>query len=423
MKEYLKKLPQEIQEMVRLAGETAARNGMRAYLVGGFVRDLILNVDNLDLDITVEGDGIKFAEDLANQLEARLVRHRRFGTATVTHRPHLKIDIATARKEYYPHPAHLPEVTEGSLKEDLLRRDFTINAMAIDINADSFGQLIDPFGGVSDLRAKKIRILHDLSFIDDPTRILRAIRFEKRYNFHIEPKSLKLLKEALKRRMLDKVEPQRVRDDLILMLKEKDPIKQIRRLQQLAGLSFIHKELFLSSKDFIFFGEISRQIRWFKKFHFRRRQLDSWLMYLIGMLNVLSVRQITALCGRLSLRSGEEKRIISYKNTTSKFIATLSKANAEPAKIFSLLEPLSYEVILLLKARYKNRILDEHISDFLEIYNGMRILISGDDLRNLGILPGPYYQKIFSRVLTAKLNGLVKNREEELLLIKKIIKA
>jgi tRNA nucleotidyltransferase (CCA-adding enzyme) len=238
MRNRLHKLPQEIKDLIYLASNIATENNMPVYLVGGFVRDLLLEVKNLDLDFVIEGDGIKFAEDLATILKARLIRHRRFGTATIVLNPvrvitsfsrlpivsrGVKIDIATARRETYPRPASLPLVTRGTLEDDLARRDFSVNAMAISITKKDFGKLVDFFCGKDDLQHKKVRILHSLSFIDDPTRMLRAIRFEQRYNFKIEPHTLKLLKVAAAIKMLEKVQPQRLRDELILILKEAHP--------------------------------------------------------------------------------------------------------------------------------------------------------------------------------------------------------
>jgi tRNA nucleotidyltransferase (CCA-adding enzyme) len=423
MKEYLERLPKEILDLIYLARDIAYSSNVPIYLIGGFVRDLLLGVKNLDLDIVVEGDGIKFAEDFASRLKAKLVRHRRFGTATLLmNRPHLKIDIASSRKEFYPQPAHLPLVSSGTLKDDLSRRDFTINAMAISIGYDNFGRLLDFFGGKADLENKKIRILHNLSFIDDPTRILRAIRFEKRYNFRIEPETLKLIKKAVKNRMLEKVEPQRIRDELILMLKEKQPIKEIKRLQNLAGFNFISPHAFASKKTYKLLGSIERQIGWFKRSLRQRRVLDTWLMYFMGIIDFLAIRDVKSICKKFALRKGEEKRIVGYKKINRKFILCLNKEKIKPSRIFALLEPLSYEVILLLKAKYKQRRIQKHIEKFFKEYNGTRIHISGDDLYRLGVLPSPRYQKIFKKVLNAKLNGLVTTREEELALIKKLIK-
>ena len=436
MKDYLNKLPNEIKDLIRLVSDIANKNNILAYLVGGFVRDLILGVKNLDLDIVVEGDGIKFAEGLSEKLRAGLIRHRRFGTATVILKDNLKIDpsaslrvngergrtidIATARREYYPHPAHLPEVTRGILKDDLMRRDFTINAMAISINRQDFGRFIDCFGGKKDLADKNIRVLHDLSFIDDPTRILRAIRFEQRYNFKIEPKTLEFLRQANRSKMLEMVSRERLRDELILILKEERPLKPLIRIEELIGFGFINSGLSLSKKTHTFLKSIESQIIWFKRKYPKRRQLDTWLTYFMGLIETFNINSIKLICKKFAFRRGEEKRILAYKIIKSKFIKDLSQNKIKPSKIFSLLEPLSYEVIILIKAKFKNANIKKHIEDFFEIYNGMRIHISGEDLRRLGLTPGPDYQKIFHRVLNAKLDGLVKTKKEELELIKKI---
>jgi tRNA nucleotidyltransferase (CCA-adding enzyme) len=423
MKEYLKKLPKELRSLITLACNVASVNHMSVYLVGGIVRDLILGKKNLDLDIVVQGDGIKFAEAFTQKLKARLIRHRRFGTAAIILDSGLKFDIATARKEFYPQPASLPEVTNGTLKDDLFRRDFTINAMAISIGAKDFGKLIDFFGGREDILHRKIRILHNLSFIDDPTRILRAIRFEKRYNFRIESKTLSALKEAVGLKMPEIVQPQRLSNELILILKEDRPLRQIKRIQELAGFYFVNPRLSLSKKTYRLINSIEKQVRWFKKTQPRRRKLDIWLIYFMGLLDSLNINDVRAVCKRFCFPKGDEKRILTYKNFDSKYIRQLNRTQIRPSEVFKILEPLSYEVILLLKAKYnKNINLKQHIKDFLGIYNGMRLYISGADLHRLGVKPGPSYQKIFANVLNAKLNGLIRTKKEELVLIKKLVR-
>ncbi|MFA5411141.1 MAG: CCA tRNA nucleotidyltransferase [Candidatus Omnitrophota bacterium] len=423
MREYLKKLPPEIKNLIRRAGRVANENNMRAYLVGGFVRDLILGVKNLDVDIAVEGSGIKFAEELSAALKAKIIRHRRFGTATISLSHNLKIDIATAREECYPEPACLPLVKSGRLKDDLKRRDFSINAMSIGLNGDDFGRLIDFFHGLNDLRSKKIRVLHDSSFIDDPTRILRAVRFEKRYNFRIETHTLKALKKAVALKMLERVQPQRLRDELILSLKEPSGLKQIRRLNELTGFGFINAGLSFSKKNYALLETLEGQINWFRKAYSRRRQLDAWLIYFFGVVDPLSSSEVQSICKRYVFSRGEEKRILSFKKTNHSFIRRLGLKEIKPAQIFSLLEPLSYEVILALKAKYKAPLIQKRIEDFFEIYNGMRLSIRGADLHRLGVMPGPYYRKIFTRVMNAKLNGKIKTEEEEMGLMRRLTKS
>ncbi len=406
-----------ISQIEKVSQETK----MPAYLVGGFVRDLILGVKNFDLDITVQGDGMFFANKLARKLKSGLNIHERFGTATLTLKNGTKIDIATARKERYPYCAALPVVTPGSLREDLKRRDFTINAMALRIALDKEQQLVDPFRGRDDLDRKRIRILHDLSFQDDPTRILRAIRFEQRYNFKIEHKTLKLLNEAVSSGLLFKVNSHRIRNDLVLMLKENNPVKQIKRLVSLVGLSFISSQLKFGKSTFDLFKALGGEISWFEKNFPERRKLDIWLIYFAALMRPLGKAEINKIICKLSLRKGEKKRIISYCQKGMEFISQLSAKDLTAAQIFSLLEPLSYETIILLKASSKNKFLKRYIADFIKIYHGMRLYISGKDLYSLGILPGPVYQKFFSKILTAKLNSGVITYKDELVLIKRLI--
>jgi tRNA nucleotidyltransferase (CCA-adding enzyme) len=420
MEKHLKQLPQDLLSLIYTSGDIAGRLGFRAYLVGGFVRDLILGVKNFDLDIAVEGDGILFAEALAEKLKAKIISHRRFGTATVTVKPHLKLDIATTRKEFYPEPGSLPIVNKGSIKDDLFRRDFTINTLVIAINKDNFGQLLDLFKGKSDIRARKVRVLHNLSFIDDPTRILRAVRFQKRYDFQIEPNTLKRLKEAVKLKMLFAVEPQRLRDELILMLKENEPLKALKRLEELAGLGFINPALKLSVKTEKLLGSCREQVRWFKSKFAQHRHLDSWLVYLAGLLSGLDLEVVRAVCARFVFRKGETKRILEFFLLRAKLLSKLSRPGLRPSSVFHLLEPLSYEVIILLKASAENKFAHANMENFFHAYNGTAISLRGHDLKGLGIAPGPHYQKIFRRVLNAKLNGKVKTAQEELDFVKKL---
>lgn len=421
MKKYLNALPEDVKELIAAASDISERQNINAYLVGGFVRDLLLEVKNLDLDIVVEGDGIQFAQALGTRFRAKIISHRRFGTATVILTNGHKIDVATARKETYPHPGSLPVVSAGSLRNDLFRRDFTVNAMAVSIGKDKFGQLIDYFGGKKDLESKKIRVLHDLSFIDDPTRILRGIRFEKRYNFKFEAATFRILKKAIKQRMLDRVQPHRLRDELLLILKEEDPLRNIRRVAGVCGLEFVSPLLSASGRMFELMRRAGREADDFREKFPHRRRLQAHVMYLMCLLDELSLAQAKKLCARFAFRSGETKQIIDYKRVRSRAGAALSKTSISPERIFRLLEPLSYEAIIMLKAGYRSRVLQRHIEDFFRIYNGMRLCISGEDLRTLGVAPGPNYQKILSKVLKAKLSGAISTREDELNLIKRLL--
>ncbi len=237
----MRALPPKLTALLKYTGRLAEGTGCRAFAVGGFVRDILLDAGNYDVDITVEGDGIEFGGKLAEATGGALVTHRKFGTATVTlpwrlgDRGALKVDLATARRETYRAPAALPDVEPSSLRDDLKRRDFTINAMAIALERKSFGRIIDLFRGRAHLKKGIVSALHERSFVDDPTRILRAVRFEQRYGFRMAGATERLLKAAIQKGMLERTEDYRIRKELKLMLKEPDPARCAIRLSSLSG--------------------------------------------------------------------------------------------------------------------------------------------------------------------------------------------
>jgi tRNA nucleotidyltransferase (CCA-adding enzyme) len=421
MKAYVNRLPPELLQIIHCARDTAAHLHCKAYLVGGFVRDLILGMENFDMDISVENGGIIFAEALAERLKAHLLTHKRFGTATLTLKHHLKIDVATARKESYPHPGSLPVVDAGKLEDDMRRRDFTINALAIDISEAHFGEFIDICGGRKDIAQKKVRILHNESFIDDPTRILRAVRFETRFGFSIEPRTLKLLKEAGLRGMLAELEPQRLRDELELMLKEKQPLLHLVRLAKLSGLGFIHPSLRMTKGLVKFLKDIGLAAQWFAKEHHHRRRLDVWLMYWMGIMEPLGVEEARQVSRRFALRKADVKRIMDYKMHNECIARELAKDGLKASAVFRLLEALDYEGLLLMRAKYAEPSVGARIEQFLRILDNPGVSLSGHDLKLLGIPPGPCYQKIFRRILNGRIDGKIRTKEEEAAFVKHLI--
>jgi len=211
-------------DVTQIVGKIADELKIKAYIVGGPVRDKLLGMPNYDLDFVVEGDGIKFAEVLNKKLNGKLITYKAFGTATIDLKGK-RIDIVTARKETYKRPAAYPTVKPGKIKDDLFRRDFTINAMALAIDKKGFGKLVDFYGGQKDLTKGVIRVLHDKSFMDDPTRIFRAVRFSVRFGFKIDPHTKRLMKEAVMGGFLGDVNAGRIRKEIELFLKEKNPKK------------------------------------------------------------------------------------------------------------------------------------------------------------------------------------------------------
>ncbi len=424
----LNRLPEEVLGRIELIGGVASELKYHAYVVGGFVRDLLLGVADFDLDVVIEGDGIIFAEELAKKMGAEHpVTHKRFGTATVHSADKsedsgaasdsrsykkIKIDIATARYEIYESPGSLPKVTYGTIKDDLSRRDFSINALAFGLTRE-FGQALDFFNGLEDLKEEKIRVLHDLSFIDDPTRILRAIRFEQRYGFHIEPRTLKLIKEATGAGALPRVQKHRLRDEIILFLKEEAVFKCLKRINLLCGFDFIHPKVKLDIKKTVFLKKIEKIRSWFEDNFSRKRKIDLWLVYFMILVEDLDMASLHRMINGFAFNWSAAKRILSFKHSSRAIIEKLRKP-ISPSEVYRLLEPLSFEVIFLIVLKGNNPVITEAVKNFLLHYNGIRIASTGEDLKRIGIMPGPRYKDILRSVLYAKLDHKLKTKEEEL---------
>ncbi len=408
-------LPKGIMRLLRKIGRRANEHGYSAFVVGGLVRDLVLNVRNLDLDVVIEGDAIRLANVLAKDLRGTLVIHRRFGTASIFTHDGLKIDCATARKEVYEAPAALPTVEFSSLKSDLIRRDFTINAMAVSLNGENFGQLIDFFGGERDLCQGRIKVLHDSSFIDDPTRIFRAVRFEQRFGFRIDTHTDDLIKDAARQEMFDKTETQRIRDELMLIMKEPDPIKALRRMDELHELAFIHPRIRFSAEMERFLGSIRGAADWFEGISFRKRAIDEWILYLMALVDDLSYTELKELCRKFVFTNRDTLRLLSLKEMYPVVVEVLGKERGLAAsRAYTLLEPLAYEVILAIMAKTQSARVRKEIEKFFAASHGTRLRMKGDDLKRLGLEPGPQYKKILDKVLHKKIDGYLKTKRDEL---------
>jgi len=292
--------------------------------------------------------------------------------------------------------------------------------MAISINKRSFGSLIDFFGGLKDLRSRRIKTLHDLSFIDDPTRIFRAVRFEQRYNFKIEPHTEKLIKTAISLDMFGRTQNQRIRNEIILILSENEPIKALCRMNQLHELRFIDRELKLNKHTMELFKAIRQVQRWYNLYFSKQRAVEGWVIYFMAVIDVLSLRQIKLICEKFVFKKSDEKRILSGKMATKKISRLLDKkVKICPSIIYKHLQPLSYEVILFIAASAKTKKAKNRLHLFFSRYNNIKLSITGKDLKEIGLAPGPRYKKILNRILYAKLDGKIKTKKEEMELAKK----
>ncbi len=372
------------------------------YAVGGFVRDLLLQYPNMDLDIVVEGDIKPFLDSLLGKLKGKIRVHEQFGTAEIILENGSKIDIASARQEYYEAPGALPQVEKSSFWLDLKRRDFTINTLALSLNPDRWLEIIDLYGGLEDLSRKELRILHNLSFIEDPSRILRGIRLEKRLNFNFEEKSFKLLKDAIEQGFLKKLSKERIKEEILLILKEPESEKVWKRLEELEALPYILPIRKLPSN----FEEINKELR-------KEEKLDQISLQILNLLREMEKEKAINWLKEYHF----SYKIIFLVNNYFEYIdKKLDKKNLE--KIIEL--PLELILFMALTAQ------DEKKSQILlkikELKEKKLPHLMGRDLINLGVKEGKIIGELLKNLFIGYLEGKIKNREEEIKFVQELIR-
>lgn len=397
-------------DIIKAVGREADRRRIPAYLVGGIVRDIILQRRKGDIDIVVKADALSFAREMAKILKAQVKVYGQFGTATLELPGGGRLDIATARKEWYPHSGSLPKVCGGTLQDDLYRRDFTINAMAVSLNKDSFGELIDEFGGRRDLKGKKVRVLHDRSFLDDPTRILRAVRFEQRFGFRIERRTLRLLKEAVDNDVMRNVKPPRYFAEFKKMLSESDPLPCLKRLNDLERLRFMDPRMRLDIPSL-------------KKIHGRWPLLKekfpfysacpAWLIYFMAVVEPLEGPRLDAALHKFPLRKDEKQSILQVqkKGDLTRRLLAFSLTRSQ---VCGMLRPLSPAAIFYWRAGTPFRRIEKRLDAYAGRDALIRLEINGDDLKRMGAGSGRDIGRILSRVLEMKIDRRIVNKKEEL---------
>ncbi len=403
------KFPAEIYAILKLAGEIADQLGINAYLVGGSVRDLLRGEENLDIDIVVEGDGISFAKSFGRKLNAKVRTHERFGTAKII-TDNLKLDVATARTEYYESPASLPKVETSSIKKDLYRRDFTINTLAVKLNLKDFGLLIDFFGGQRDLREKIIRVIHNLSFIEDPTRAFRAIRFSERFGFKLSKHTETLIKSTLKLDLFSRLSGARLYEELLLAFNETEPVKTLKTLSEFGLLKVIHSGLLFNNELESALQSMFETLAWFNLL-FLEESPDRGALYLMALLSTLKEEERNTAVERLS-PPPRVREMITKGITQSKDILNKLPLN-DPASLYHLLNGVNLEILLFSMAQSKSKQKQKAISQYLIELRKITPLLKGKDLQKIGFKPGPLYSKLFSELLDEKLSGRLKTKEDE----------
>ncbi|KXS43779.1 MULTISPECIES: CBS domain-containing protein [unclassified Candidatus Frackibacter] len=417
-------LDSDLFDLLVKAGRVADQLELNLYIVGGFVRDLILGVKNLDLDLVIEGDGIDFAYKLAERLEGEVKEvHKEFGTAIVKLTDGLKLDIASSRVEYYEYPAAPPQVEAALLKQDLFRRDFTINALAIQLNEKRFGRLIDYFGGEEDLEEGIIRILHNFSFIDDPTRIFRALRFANRYEFEIESLTKELIEHAINQNVIKGLSSGRLGNELFLMLSEEKAGYILLDLDKFGLLAYFHPKLTWGEEEYRLALEIPWINDWLEHLEITEDvTIKIWQLYLIILTKSLSEHVIKHLLLRLKFSKALIDKVIFAKNEAKDILNLLSSSDIKPSKVYYHLEPLSTEEILYLVLLTDEDEVKDWIQDYFLNLRRIELEVTGKDIIDLGYKPGPYFKKALQKVKKAKLNGNFNSYEDEYKYLKDCLK-
>lgn len=411
------RLPAEMMNQLKALRDIGKQVKANVYVVGGFVRDLLLSRENLDLDIVVEGPVFDFARHVCSKLNGRMKVHRKFNTAIIICPDGSRIDIAAARTEFYPKPASLPTVMASSIKQDLYRRDFTINALAISLNENKFGGLIDFFGSQRDIKEKTIRVIHSLSFVEDPTRVFRAIRFENRFNFKIGKQTLHFIENAVSNNLFDKLSGKRLMTELKLMLQEDNPSKSIERMASLDVLKFIHPHLGVNYLIALFDG-IKEVTTWYL-YLYVNRPVKIWILYFIALLEGLERDELHQVLKRLSASKQLKELVFTTRNMKHSVLNSLNQDDdLLPSKIYRTLHLLPTEIILYLMAFTRQENIKKKISYFLMEYRDTKPFLTGEDLKSLGIQPGPLYSKILNHILDLQMDGYINSKDEALGLVR-----
>ena len=392
-------LPLQFLELVKDISEQAAEQGQRISLVGGIVRDMLLGYPNFDIDLVIEGDAVKLAQHVAETSQVRLLTHHRFGTAKLKYE-NFTLDLATARKETYSKPGALPAVTPGTLKDDLFRRDFSINAMAISLVHNDYGELVDPYHGESDLEHRLIRVLHPESFSDDATRILRGVCYEQRFGFEFETETTRLLERDIP--MLNTVSGDRIRHELEHIFEENRPELVIKRLGELGVLHRINPSL---ERD----GWIAEK---FEKARRLKKPTQLPSLYFCLLIYSFSEREIEQFLARLNIPA-KLSRVMRDTLGIKDRLPLLDKPSVKPSEIYYLLWGYEHLAIQANAIASESATIHRHLQLFLAKLRYVKTSLDGEELKKLGISAGPEMGKILRILHKAKLDGEVETRADE----------
>ena len=408
------RLSKRILNILQSTGEVADEFGYGAYVVGGFVRDLFLYRTNEDVDIVIEGDGIAFAKKYAEMKGARIHTYEKFGTAVIIFPDGYKIDVASARLEYYRFPAALPIVETSSIKLDLYRRDFTINTLSIQLNPDRFGTLIDFFSARKDIKERIIRVLHNLSFVEDPTRVFRAIRFEQRFGFTMGKLTDGLIDNAVSMNFFRGLSGRRVLTELKQILEEDNPVPALIRLNDYDLLKFIHPSIQLDEQLISVLNSVRKALAWHDLL-FLDESYMKWVVYFLVLIHTCDQQRSEEICSRFELAPRYKKIFCSERFTAEKCVLKMKRdLPVTNSTLYRELSGFRTELILYMMAISKQKMVKKAISLYFTRLRRVMVSLKGKDLQQMGVEPGPIYREILQAALDAKLNGKLKTRKDEL---------
>lgn len=425
-------LPEGRAALLNKIADVAAEEKVPLYIVGGFVRDLLLDAPSLDFDLVVEGDAIALAGAIRDQLGGRITSHNRFGTAKWFLDPDElanldpkqeildslpnSLDFISARREFYTHPSALPTVTRGSIKLDLHRRDFTINTLALRLDGQHYGELYDYWGGLDDLRGQVVKVLHSLSFIDDPTRIMRAVRYEQRYGFNIDDRTRELMLEA--KELLKRVSGDRIRHELDRIQEEERAFAMMDRLSELTILQSIHPDLVWNQSLSDLINSLSSKHppgEWLVEEEIKEIPLRQALFYTVWL-----------------MQSPENSKAGSRLRLVSSLVAVIQQAaqlreelpaldELKPSQATAVLDKVSKLAIYGVYLDCDKSALKGILSRYLSSWQHIKTSITGDDLKEAGLDPGPRYSEILTHLRNAWLDGEVKSDKDEKALLHELL--
>ena len=396
------------------AAVRAASEGVGGvYLVGGTVRDILLGEPGFDVDIAVEGDAIAFARALGKVLHGRVRTHEQFGTAVVSWGSGERVDVVTARSEFYDAPGALPTVEHATIRDDLFRRDFTINAIAASLRGDDFGRLVDPFGGRRDLAARTVRVLHNLSFIEDPTRLFRAVRYETRYGFRMDERTERLARACIEMGLVSDLSGARLREELVAILDDAQPGRGLARLGELGAAAAVDPAL-ATDPETVALVERLRALR-----NELAPEVPTWRLGLAAAARRLAADEAYALLHRLKIRRRDADAIAAAVGVAPRLVRALRGREATPAEVVALAEPYPADVALVALALEESPALRAYLASWRDI----RLAIGGAELAELGLAESPRMGEVLDELRRRKLNGELVDRDAELAAARELIAA